>query len=185
MPRSTVNVRELQAPLRDQYTKDPGSAPVILRAVNSESDLADPLHCAVHPDGAPEFTFSSGAHPAVGGAGDVPCSGDLLLAALAACQEVTMRMVAASMGIELEALEVTVEGDWDPRGTLAMGKEFPIGLTGIRCHTNVVIGEDERGERAARLLRSAERYCVVLSTLRNGVDVTSTFEVGKADSGDQ
>ena len=96
-----------------------------------------------------------------------------------------MRMVAASMGIELEALEVTVEGDWDPRGTLAMGREFPIGLTGIRCHTNVVIGEDERGERAARLLRSAERYCVVLNTLRNGVDVTSTFEIGKADSGDQ
>jgi len=48
-----------------------------------------------------------------------------------------------------------------------------------------VIGEDERGERAARLLRSAERYCVVLSTLRGGVDVTSTFEVGKANSGDQ
>ena len=32
-------------------------------------------------------------------------------------------MVAANMGIDLEELEVTVEGDWDPRGTLAMGKE--------------------------------------------------------------
>jgi uncharacterized OsmC-like protein len=93
-------------------------------------------------------------------------------------------MVAASMGIELEALEVTVEGDWDPRGTLAMGKEFPIGITEIRCHAKVVIAGDERGERADRLLRSAERYCVVLSTLRNGVQVNSTFEVGQADSGD-
>ncbi len=180
MPLSTVNVRELQAPLRDQYTKDPGSAPVVLRAVSGSSDLADPLHSSVHPDGAPDFTFRSGAHPAVGGDGDVPCSGDLLLSALAACQEVTLRMVAASMGIELEALEVTVEGDWDPRGTLAMGREFPVGLTAIRCHTNVVIGEDDRGERADRLLRSAERYCVVLSTLRAGVEVNSTFEVSKA-----
>ena len=93
-------------------------------------------------------------------------------------------MVAASMGIELEALEVTVEGDWDPRGTLAMGKQFPIGLTAIRCHTKVVIGGDEQGERADRLLRSAERYCVVLSTLRNGVEVDSTFEVAKADGVD-
>jgi uncharacterized OsmC-like protein len=180
MPRSSVNVRELQAPLRDQYTQDPGSAPVVLRAVGGSADLSDPLHCTVHPDGAPGSSFRSGAHPAVGGAGDVPCSGDLLLSALAACQEITLRMVAANMGIELEALEVTVEGDWDPRGTLAMGREFPIGLTGIRCHTKVVVAGDERGERADRLLRSAERYCVVLDTLRNGVEVKSTFELDTA-----
>lgn len=182
MPQSRVNVRELQVPLRDQYTKDPGSAPVVLRAVGGSADLSDPLHCSVHPDGAPESSFRSGAHPAVGGTGDVPCSGDLLLSALAACQEITLRMVAANMGIELEALEVTVEGDWDPRGTLAMGKQFPIGISAIRCHTKVVIGEDEHGERADRLLRSAERYCVVLSTLRSGVEVDSTFELGKADA---
>ena len=182
MPRSRVNVRELQVPIRDQYTRDPGSAPVVLRVASGSSDLSDPLHCSVRPDGAPGADFRSGAHPAVGGDGDVPCSGDLLLSALAACQEVTLRMVAANMGIELEALEVTVEGDWDPRGTLAMGREFPIGLTAIRCHTRVVVGGDELGERADRLLRSAERYCVVLSTLRGGVEVDSTFELSKADA---
>ena len=48
--------------------------------------------------------FGSGAHPGVGGVGDVPCSGDLLLGALAACQEITIRMVASAMGIQLEAL---------------------------------------------------------------------------------
>ncbi|HEX6524062.1 MAG TPA: OsmC family protein [Streptosporangiaceae bacterium] len=183
MPRSRVNVRELQVPLRDQYTRDPGSAPVVLRAVSDGTDLSDPLHCSVHADGTSPRSFDSGAHPAVGGAGDVPCSGDLLLSSLAACQEVTLRMVAASMGIELEALEVTVEGDWDPRGTLAMGKEFPVGITGIRCHTKVVIAGDDRGARADRLLRSAERYCVVLSTLRDGVEVDSTFEVSQAGPG--
>jgi hypothetical protein len=57
------------------------------------SDLADPLHCAVAPDAAPDVMWRSGAHPGVGGVGDVPCSGDLLLGALAACQEITLRMV--------------------------------------------------------------------------------------------
>ncbi|MEI6725695.1 MAG: OsmC family protein [Actinomycetes bacterium] len=127
------------------------------------------------PEPVPEAVLRAGAHPAVGGDGDVPCSGDLLLAALAACQETTVRMVAANMGIDLEELQVTVEGDWDPRGTLAMGKEFPIGITAIRAHTRVVVRGDERGERAERLLRSAERYCVVLGTLRDGVPVESTF----------
>jgi uncharacterized OsmC-like protein len=175
MPKSNVDVRALQAPIRQHYDDDPDSAPVVLSVRGGSSDLADPLHCVVVTGSAPEAVLRAGAHPAVGGDGDVPCSGDLLLAALAACQETTVRMVAANMGIELEELEVSVEGDWDPRGTLAMGKAFPIGITAIRAHTRVVVRGDERGERAERLLRSAERYCVVLSSLREGVPVESTF----------
>ncbi len=175
MPKSNVDVRARQAPIRQRYGESPESAPVVLSVRGGRSDLADPLHCIVAPESVPEAVLHAGAHPAVGGDGDVPCSGDLLLAALAACQETTVRMVAANMGIDLEELAVSVEGDWDPRGTLAMGKEFPIGITAIRAHTRVVVRGDERGERAERLLRSAERYCVVLSTLREGVPVESTF----------
>ncbi len=86
-------------------------------------------------------------------------------------------MVAANMGIDLEELEVSVEADWDPRGTLAMGKEFPVGITAIRAHTRVLVRGDERDERANRLLRSAERYCVILQTLQSGVPVESTFDL--------
>lgn len=175
MPKSQVDVRTRQAPIRERYRDDPAEAPVVLRVRGGSGDLADPLHCVVSPESVPDAVLRAGAHPAVGGDGDVPCSGDLLLAALAACQETTLRMVAANMGIDLEELEVSVEGDWDPRGTLAMGKEFPIGLTAVRAHTRVVVRGDERGERAERLLHSAERYCVVLSTLRAGVPVESTF----------
>lgn len=89
----------------------------------------------------------------MGGEGDVACSGDLLIGALAACQETTIRMVAANMGIELESLRIEVEADWDARGTLAMGA-FPIGLTGIRCRTSVRVPDDVQGEWAERLLRS-------------------------------
>jgi uncharacterized OsmC-like protein len=175
MPKSKVDVRARQAPIRQQYLDAPDAALRVVRVRSAGSDLADPLHCAVSPEATPGVVFRSGAHPAVGGDGDVPCSADLLLAALAACQETTVRMVAANMGIDLEEFEVSVEGDWDPRGTLAMGREFPIGLTAVRAHTRVVVREDERGERAERLLRSAERYCVVLGTLREGVRVDATF----------
>jgi uncharacterized OsmC-like protein len=175
MPKSRVDVKALQVPIRERYQADPDGAPLVLRVTGGSSDLADPLHCSVSPDSVPSVHYESGAHPAVGGVGDVPCSGDLVLAALAACQEITMRMVAANMGIDLEALEISVEGDWDPRGTLAMGKEFPIGLTAIRCHVKVTVAGDERGERAERLLRSSERFCVVLNTLRAGVPVETTF----------
>jgi uncharacterized OsmC-like protein len=134
------------------------------------------------PASAPAVVIRSGAHPSVGGEGDVPCPADILLAALAACQETTVRTVAANMGVDLRALEVAAEGDWDARGTLARGREHPVGLTAVRVHTRVVVAEDERGERAERLLRSAERYCVVLDTLRRGVPVEATFGLRQAEA---
>jgi uncharacterized OsmC-like protein len=175
MPASKVDIRARQAPIRQHYLDHPDGAVEVLRVHGGGSDLADPLHVVVSPESVPDALLRSGAHPAVGGDGDVPCSGDLLLAALAACQETTVRMVADNMGIDLEKLEISVEADWDPRGTLAMGKEFPIGITAIRAHTRVVVSADEREERAKRLLQSAERYCVILQTLQAGVPVESTF----------
>ncbi|PKQ16427.1 MAG: hypothetical protein CVT67_04665 [Actinobacteria bacterium HGW-Actinobacteria-7] len=180
MPASKVDIRARQEPIRQHYLESPDDAGEVLSVHGGTSDLADPLHVVVSPDSVPDALLRSGAHPAVGGDGDVPCSGDLLLAALAACQETTLRMVAANMGIDLEELEISMEADWDPRGTLAMGREFPVGITAIRAHTRVVVRGDEREERAKRLLQSAERYCVILQTLQAGVSVESTFELGTA-----
>ena len=159
MPGSSIDIRARQAPLRQVYTDDPAAAPRTLRVRAGGGDLGDPLHATVTPESVPGVVFRAGAHPAVGGEADAPCSADLLLAALAACQEITLRMVAANMGIALEELEVTVEGDWDPRGTLAMGKEFPVGLTAIREHTRVVA--DGRGAAGARGAASAQRRAVL------------------------
>jgi uncharacterized OsmC-like protein len=171
-----LNVRERQTPIRERYQQTPEAALIRLRVRSGDSDPGDPLHCRVVPDSAPSIAWRSGAHAAVGGDGDVPCSGDLLLGALAACQETTLRMVAANMGIELASLEVVVEADWDARGTLAMG-DYPIGLTAIRCQTTVRVPGDLGGQRSERLLRSAEKYCVVLNTLRAGVPVDSSFSI--------
>ncbi len=180
MPASRVDVRARQRPIRERYAADPASAPRTIVVRSGDGDLTDPLHSAVQPDSVAGVVWSTGAHAAVGGEADAPCSADLLLGALAACQEITLRMVAANIGLPLEGVEVVVEGDWDPRGTLGMGREFPVGLTAIRASTTVRIPGDTDGERAERLLRSAERYCVVLDTLRSGVPVESSFTLDKA-----
>src|SRR5262249_2258066 len=134
-----VDIRERQKPLRERYSSDPATAIQRLVVRGGHADLSDPLHVEIGPDRLPDVSWRSGAEPAVGGHHDVPCSGDLLLGALAACQEVTLRMVAASMGIEITTLDIEVEADWDARGTLAMGREFPVGIRTIRCRTNVTI----------------------------------------------
>src|SRR6202048_3594630 len=176
---ATFNVRELQSPIRQRYKDDPQAAQIKLRVRSAQADLSDPLHCVAMPVSTPDISWRSGAHPAVGGTGDVPCSGDLLLGALAACQETTIRMVAANMGIELASLEVEIEADWDARGTLAMG-DYPIGLTAIRCTTRVTVPQDVKGARADRLLPNPEKLLLVPNPLRNGVPVESNFPLTQA-----
>jgi uncharacterized OsmC-like protein len=177
MPASTINLRDLQAPIKARYLAHPGEALIECVARSEGSDLGDPLHCAIGLDSAPGVVLRSGAHPGVGGAGDVPCSGDLLVAALIACQETTIRMVAAAMGIDLEEIEVSATAKADLRGTLGMSREVPVGMTGIDCRVRLKVRDDGRGERAQRLLENAEKYCIVLNTLRHGVDVTTDFKV--------
>ena len=172
-----MSLREVQAPIKRRYQEDPDAARITMSVRSGPSDLSDPLHVAIAPDAVPGLTWHSGAHPGVGGAGDVPCSGDLLMGALAACQEVTLRMVAAAMGVELESVDVEVSGEADLRGTLAMSRDVPVGVTAITCATRVRVKEGTNPERARRLLENAERYCVVLNTLRDGVPVQSDFRL--------
>jgi uncharacterized OsmC-like protein len=112
-----------------------------------------------------------------GGDGELACSGDLLLGSLAACQEITLRMVAAAMGITLHSVDVTVEGDLDFRGTMGVDLDTPVGFTAIR--TNIKIEADAPADRLERLAQRAERFCVVAATLRESPKLTTVIETAQ------
>ena len=107
-------LRAVQEPLKERYRNDPEAALVTLRASGT---LGDGITCSVATGRA---LAEAGLHPASGGDGLTLCSGDMLLEALAACAGVTMRAVAASLGLGLETGVVRAEGDLDFRGTLAV-----------------------------------------------------------------
>jgi uncharacterized OsmC-like protein len=171
----TVDLRSAQAPLKERYRAEPASALVVTGAHSVPSDISDPRHCTVAPTEYPLVTIHSGLHPAAGGAGDTPCSGDILASALAICEESTLRSVAANMGVELESVHVDVRIHWDFRGTMGVDRDVPVGATGIEMRTHVKVKDGVEPERAKRLLASAERYCSTLQTLRHGVEVSTDF----------
>ena len=181
-------LREVQSALKQGYRDDPDSA-LLTSAVFSTTGATatsggeDPTRVRIKVDSPAGTTFDIGAHVAVGGLEDLPCSGDVFLASLAACQELTIRLVAAAMGIELKRLGLRVEGDWDVRGTLAVSRESPIGFTAIRVLVDLDV--DAPADKIARLLSSAERFCVVSATLKDAppVELIATIEgapVGEA-----
>jgi uncharacterized OsmC-like protein len=167
IPKPTL--RERQAPLKARYDADPESAKLTI-TVKSNTTGDDPTRVSIQTENS-EHVWAAGAHPMAGGEDDLACSGDLLLASLAACQEITLRMVAAAMGIALESVELTVEGDLDFRGTMGVDPDAPVGFSAIR--TNISLVADAPADRLERLVQRAERYCVVASTLRTPPALTT------------
>jgi hypothetical protein len=104
----TASVRGNQAPLRTHYQYSPRSAQVIDHARTAGNDPTDPFHSRVEPMPGSGVSIPVGVHRAVGGLHDAPTPGDILCAALAACQDSTLRMVANILGITLEYLSVEV-----------------------------------------------------------------------------
>ena len=174
--RSQVAAR--QAPLRDAYRLRPEQALITDRARTTGHAFDDPLHTRVLPGEeyrVEDVQLVVGTHRGVGGMHDAPNPGELLCAALAACQDSTIRMVANLLGVQIASLVVEVSGQVDLRGTLSVDNSVPVRFRSMRCLTRleVAAGTDERAVQA--LLAAAERSCVVLDTLRRGVQVESEF----------
>ena len=155
-------LRELQAPLKDRYRKEPDAAVITLRA---KGRLDDGIACKVETGRA---TALAGLHPATGGSGHELCSGDMLLEALVACSGVTLRAVSTALGIDVKNGRVEAEGDLDFRGTLGVDKEAPVGFKSIRLKFH--LDTDAPQDKVDQLLKLTERYCVVLQTIRNSVE---------------
>jgi uncharacterized OsmC-like protein len=169
MKELPMDIRSLQKPLKDRYRQDPNASRITLRAKGGQG--GSPAACSV---GIGRAIYQAEAHTGVGGAGTAPCSGDLLLGALAACAEITCQMVAAAMGIPTERIEVTVEGDLDLRGTLGIAKDVPSGFESIRVHFDVAAPK-ATPEQIGALREKTEQYCVVMQTLLHPPKVVSEW----------
>src|SRR5436309_15069171 len=157
----------VQAPLKQRYRDDAGTAVVTLRA-EAELDGAA-VACSV-PTG--RALVEAGLHPASGGDGSLACSGDMLLQALVACAGVTLRSVATNRGVEVRGT-VRAEGDLDFRGTMGVDRDAPVGFTDIRL--SFELESDAGSDELDAILKTTERYCVVLQTLTHSPSVTASY----------
>ncbi|HEU5322398.1 MAG TPA: OsmC family protein, partial [Methylomirabilota bacterium] len=123
-----IDVRQRQALIKDELRRRPEKARIADTVHSLPSDLRDPTKARVGRTGAGGFEIAVGVHPGAGGDGTLPCSGEVLAAALAGCQELSVRMVAANMGVELQDVRVEVTGHGDLRGALGLDRSARVGL---------------------------------------------------------
>ncbi len=160
-----MDIRALQRPLKQRYREEPEAARITLRAVARQAD--SPLRCRIETTGG---TVLSEAHPGVGGPGTASCSGDLFLAALAACAQITCQMVANALGIPVEHVSVTAEGDLDLRGTLGLVRDVPVGFQTIQIRIDLS-APAATPEQLASLREKTEQFCVIYQTLRQPPEI--------------
>ena len=164
-----AELRAMQAPIKERYKSDAGSALITLKAKGSLDDTS--IACKVETGRA---LATAGLHPATGGSGLELCSGDMLLEALVACAGVTLKAVATALDIPLKSGGVFAEGDLDFRGTLGVAKDAPVGFRDIRLTFEV--DTDAPQDKLDLLLKLTERYCVVYQTIKNGPKVSVSMK---------
>ncbi len=159
-----------QAPLRVSYREQPEKALIGKRARTEFRRDSDALHGTVVP-GDYGVRWSYGIDRAVGGLHDAPNPAEMLCAALAACQDSTIRMVADLMGVKLLELTVEVTGKVDVRGSLMVDRAVPVGFESMECRVAIQPAPGTPPELVTRLLAQAEHSCINMATLRAGIDV--------------
>jgi len=167
MDRETL--KALQAPLKELYLRDPQTAIASLHASGTVDFQLPGCRVALSCNDGRDVI--AGLHVKAGGDGTLACSGDLLLNALVTCAGTTMAAVATAMGLSITSARIDAVGIMDFRGTLAVDRSVPVGLTSIELQFFVETSADD--EQIEKLIQLTERYCVVLQTLMKGVAVSS------------
>ena len=167
-PQGLVKTR--QDPLCVRYRVSPGEAWITDHATASSAS-SDPFHGVVVAGDGQAAPLGFGIHRAVGGDHDLPNPGDLLCAALAACLDSTLRMVAERMDLRLETLEVSVKAFADVRGCLMVDRGVAAGFQRIAVDVSVKAADGVDPAKVKALVAAAERSCVVLQTLRSNPPV--------------
>lgn len=164
-----------QKPLRVRYETTPALATVTDHARTCGTALHDPFRTRVEPMDGCGVEVPIGTHAALGGPHDAPTPGDLLCAALAACQDSAFRIVANLLRIELTQLEVRVTATADVRGAMAMDPAVPVGFQAMRCDVLFAVKAGTPPALLKKLQFAAERCCVVQQTLKAPPIVETTF----------
>ncbi|MEU4343157.1 OsmC family protein [Nocardia sp. NPDC023852] len=149
-------------------------------------DLANAL-VVFRASGTPEGTVGSavtlGKHtirvdepPALGGADTAPNPVEVYLASLIACQVVTYRFWAQRLGITIDDLAVTAEGDLDVRGFFGLDDAIRPGFQVVRVTVRVSGPETE--QRYTELQQAVDAHCPVLDLTTGATPVDTTLIIG-------
>ena len=125
-----------------------------------------------------QFSLTVDEPPTLGGTDAGPNPVELVLAALATCQEITYRAYATALGIPLESVSVKLEGVLDLRGFFAVKDNVRAGFSEVRGVVN--LKSSAPAAELAKLKEVVDAHCPVLDILRAPLPVDIQLETERA-----
>jgi len=116
-----------------------------------------------------QFTFDVDEPASLAGKDTAPSPVEYALAALATCQEITYRLHADHLGIPLDSVAVTLEGDIDLRGFFAVDDHVRAGFE--RIWGTVTLEGPASDAEYERLKAHVDDHCPVLDLLSNATPI--------------
>ena len=105
----------------------------------------------------------------IGGGSSVASPGWYMRAAAASCVASLIAIRAATLGLTVGAIEVTVDSESDDRGILGLDDEIPAGAISMKIVASV---GGVRGDARRDLVDWAVAHCPVTETIARAVPVT-------------
>ena len=125
-----------------------------------------------------QFSVTVDEPPSLGGTDTGPNPVELVLAALATCQEITYRAYATALSIPLDGVSVKLEGTLDLRGFFAVKDDVRAGYNQI--HGTVHLKSSAPPADLAKLKEVVDAHCPVLDILRAPVPVDLKLQTERA-----
>lgn len=123
-----------------------------------------------------DFTRAIDPPKGFGGGNQGPKPSGVLLASLAACQEITWRLYADALGISVDGIRVALSGTQDLLGFLGVDETGRPGFQ--RITGTVTIDSPASSAELEKLQATVDRHCPVLDDLRSPVPVELTLARG-------
>ncbi len=156
-------LRKVIADTQARYKADPTEAQFTFR---SESALQSGLQSHVSMR---DHKLTVDEPKDLGGQDTGPNPVELILGALGSCQEITYRAYATALGIPLDDVSVTLDGDIDLRGFFGVDDSVRPGYGAIKGTVHLT---STAPEADLEMLRGAvNAHCPVLDILTKGVPV--------------
>ena len=156
-----ASIREALEGLARQFAEEPERARV--RTGPTTARIVAGLRCEVRGPGGETLLTDMGQ--SMGGEASAPAPGWLMRASLASCTATCIAMRAATLGVALSMLEVTVVSEADQRGMLGLDEHIPPGPSAFRVRVRLAAPNASPDELRA-LAEWADQHSPVASTAR-------------------
>lgn len=167
MTTTLTGLSALIAGTRAAVEKDPKNAALLVQA---EATSHDAVASTVKLG---KYSVVVDEPAALGGGNTAPNPVEYYLTSLLSCHVVTYRVWAAQLGIALDDVSASAEGDLDIRGFFGFDDSVRSGFQEVRV-TVKLTGPESR-ERYLELHEKVEQHCPVLDLTRNQTPVTTVL----------